>query len=137
MLALSNVGVSFGYQPSAQSLAAEPVTRVDPPVTTAPAVPGPSVSTSARSANPPARTDVKRMLTTVGGDVVAQCRGEDAYLVYWIPKQGYRTHDVVRGPAEVAKLQFKGHDREIELKIKCDDGVPRLKIEDEREDEGR
>lgn len=77
----------------------------------------------------------ERRLTTEGGYVVARCESAQAYLVYWSPAQGYRAEDVQRGPTETASLHFTGASREIEVKITCLAGEPRLSVEEEDEDE--
>jgi hypothetical protein len=72
-------------------------------------------------------------LSTRGGTVIAGCRPSGAYLVGWSPAPGYRAEDVVRGPDEVARLKFEGDGEEIEVSVRCVDGV--LLPEIEREDD--
>lgn len=133
LLALSLVGETFGDE-SSPLLAADTVTPVESPATSQPTS---SPSGSATATPALTQTGPERLLTSAGGSIVARCHGTDAYLVYWTPAQDYRVHDVERGPAEAAKLKFEGQGREYELKVRCVNGVPRVRIEDEREDEGR
>ena len=78
---------------------------VTPPSTT---TPGP----------PPDRT-----ISTKAGSVVAQCRGDLAYLVGWSPAPGYKASGIKRGPAATAKLEFEGHERKLRVSVVCTDGV--------------
>ncbi len=134
LLALSLVEENFANQSNPPSLVADPVGQDGEPPTSGQPVP---TSRSSPTAHPaPNGSGVDRLLNTAGGNVVARCQGAQAYLVYWTPAQGYRIHDLVRGPAEAAKLKFEGPGGEFELQIKCADGVPRAKIENEHE-EGR
>lgn len=137
LLALSLVGETFGDE-SSPLLAADTVTPVESPQAISQPTPGqlaPTGGSATATALP--QTGPERLLTSAGGSVVARCHGTDAYLVYWTPAQGYRAHDVERGPAGVAKLKFEGQGREYELNVRCVSGVPSAKIEDEREDETR
>jgi hypothetical protein len=143
LLALSLVDGTFEEE-SSQLANADPVVPAEPPPATSPVAnpshptPGPSDSTSPTPA--PARSGgTPRQLTSTGGSVVARCYGADAYLLYWTPAPGYRAHDVMRGPAATARLEFEGRAGEQHLTIQCVNGVPRLKTEAEthERDDGR
>jgi hypothetical protein len=66
----------------------------------------------------------RRALATSGGTVVAECRGADVALVSWTPDQGYRATDVDRGPDDDAEVTFAGSGHDIEVEVRCVDGVP-------------
>src|SRR5258708_2269031 len=74
----------------------------DPP--TGSAAPSHPASATPKSATPSDVAKNQRSLSSVGGTVVANCRTGGAYLVYWSPAPGYHVDDVVRGPAEPARL---------------------------------
>ncbi len=66
----------------------------------------------------------ERSLSFAGGTVVAHCRNGGAYLVYWSPAPGYHVDDVVRGPADPARLTFEGRGNELKVAITCVTGTP-------------
>ena len=88
-----------------------------------------SVSASPQEPPSPSPTwqdnPVERMLSVVGGSVVARCSAAGAYLVSWSPAQGYKAEDVRRGPAAVARVEFENHDgRHSVMAVRCVDGTP-------------
>ena len=87
-----------------------------------PSVPAPPTSPAAPTPGPP------RQFNTEEGVVVAQCIGQQTYLVSWSPAPGYRVDDVRRGPTLVAKVQFEmfGSHREAVVAVECSTGTPRL-----------
>jgi hypothetical protein len=78
-----------------------------------------------------AATGSERSLSSVGGNVVARCQSGGAYLVYWSPAPGYRVDDVVRGPAQPARLQFQGQGREVKVSVSCVNGTPQATTREE------
>jgi hypothetical protein len=135
LLALSLVDGTFEDGSSRLSTADTAVQdEPAPPPTTSPAA-SPSRPTagprgSASPAPAPARSaSTPRQLSSDGGSVVARCYGDYAYLLSWTPAPGYRAHEVMRGPAAVARVEFEGRAGEYHLTIQCVNGVPRLKAE--------
>jgi hypothetical protein len=135
LLALFLVGGTFEDE-SGQLSNAEAAVPAAPPPATSPAVspshPTRSPSGSARPRPAPARTSgAPRQLTSTGGSVVARCYGADTYLMAWTPAPGYRAHEVMRGPAVTARIEFAGRTGEHHLTIQCVNEVPHLKTETE------
>ncbi len=131
LIALSAIGVGTADGPI-RSLTTNPQavpTRVpgDTP-TNPPTSPGPPPTTTAGASS-------ERTVTSPGGNVVAACRASGAYLVGWSPAPGYRAEDVVRGPAQPARLTFKKPEREIKVTVRCANGVVQASIDDEPEDD--
>jgi hypothetical protein len=77
--------------------------------------PSPSASTSA---------DAGQLLTAPDGTAVAVCQNGNARLVYWSPQQGYEVARVVRGPAPVATVIFRGSGGGEVMKVSCDGTQP-------------
>jgi hypothetical protein len=73
------------------------------------------------SATPPAAGDgaVTRELAAGVGRVTARCAGGRVTLQNWSPAQGYRTDDVVRGPATTASVKFKSAADEYAVVVSC------------------
>jgi hypothetical protein len=68
------------------------------------------------------------VFTSRGGTVAARCDGDQAYLVYWTPAQGYHTDDINRGPARMASVTFEGRGPEVRIVITCAGSVPKSDI---------
>ncbi|MGI5215144.1 septum formation initiator [Plantactinospora sp. CA-290183] len=66
----------------------------------------------------------RRLLSTPGGTVVAECTGQRVWLASWTPAQGFRVQDVDRGPDDDAELTFRGSGRHIEVEVECPAGEP-------------
>ena len=81
-------------------------------------------------------TPVERLLSSTGGTVVARCANGMAFLVYWSPAQAYRVDDVVRGPAEMARVTFAGARREVKLSVSCVGDVPQADVRQEEREPG-
>jgi hypothetical protein len=97
-------------EPTAQpSATPEPTTTPEPTATPEPTESGgrPSVITSA------------------GGTVVARCAGDDLVeLLSWSPAQGFSVDNAEHGPAREVEVEFESEDDDVEMKIRCVDGVP-------------
>ncbi|MEV4655948.1 septum formation initiator [Micromonospora sp. NPDC049301] len=78
-----------------------------------------SATPSAGPAAPTASSGVRRVFATEGGTAVAECGAAGVRLVSWAPAQGYRVHDVDRGPDDDVEVRFKGSAGEYELKVRC------------------
>jgi serine/threonine-protein kinase len=98
---------------------------VDTGVTGPPPSPRPTTGPSGATTGPA----TQRRLNSVGGYVLAQCQGENAYLVYWSPAPGYRVRDVDRGPHDDVRVRFESGDREVEMRVTCAGGEPRAAVE--------
>ena len=59
------------------------------------------------------------LLVSQGGSVMASCKSGRAYLQYWSPNQGYRSDDVLRGPARQASLVFETFRSELQMLVTC------------------
>ena len=56
--------------------------------------------------------------------MVAACQQAGAYLISWIPQQGYEVQDVARGPAVTARVVFFSNANSVTMVVTCTDGVP-------------
>ena len=81
----------------------------------------PGVSPTATSSSALAS---RRVLSTPGGTVVAQCDGGNVLLISWTPAQGYRVREVDQGPDDKAELTFAGSGSKIEAEVRCLAGEP-------------
>ncbi|GIG89990.1 septum formation initiator [Plantactinospora endophytica] len=73
---------------------------------------------------PTGADDSRRLLSTPGGTVVAECAGRQVWLTAWTPAQGYRVGEVERGPDDDAEVTFHGSGQRIEVEVECADGKP-------------
>ncbi len=64
------------------------------------------------------------LLSSSGGNVVADCASAGAYLLSWSPQQGYAASSVVRGPAAAAKVVFESGQTAVTMVVTCPGGVP-------------
>ncbi|WP_422735337.1 septum formation initiator [Micromonospora sp. WMMD729] len=74
---------------------------------------------STASAAPSASAGVRRSFATGGGTAVAECGPDGVRLVSWAPAQGYRVHEVDRGPDDDVEVTFEGSAGKHELKVRC------------------
>ncbi|MFG3555905.1 septum formation initiator [Micromonospora sp. NPDC047557] len=89
------------------------------PAASGTASPGPATA-SAASPGP----GVRRSFATDGGTAVAECGPDGVRLVSWAPAQGYRVHEVDRGPDDDVEVTFEGSAGRHELKVRCIDTEP-------------
>jgi hypothetical protein len=102
------------------------------PPTSKSAPPSSSPSNPRSSASTPDRwRDPRKLLGSRGGTVIAQCHTGFAYLISWSPAQGFQAQDVMRGPAFMAGVTFKGLGREIRMSVSCPANTPHADIHDE------
>lgn len=70
----------------------------------------------------------KKVIKSKGGSVLAQCIQNKAYLLRWTAAQGYSVDDddddLIRGPAQGAKVKFESDDWKYTVSVGCRDGVP-------------
>jgi hypothetical protein len=116
----STAGTSNSAASSAAPTSPAPSTTNPSP---SPATPETSVST----ALPP----VRRLITSAGGSVLAECTGRDVVVVSWTPAQGYRVDDVDLEARRDVEVRFEGEDAEVRVKIRCADGWPVAEIEED------
>ncbi len=55
---------------------------------------------------------------------MAECQTAGAYLLYWVPDQGFQADEVYRGPASVASVTFRGAGATVVLHVSCNSGTP-------------
>jgi hypothetical protein len=55
---------------------------------------------------------------------MATCQSAGAYLVYWIPDQGFQAEDVYRGPAAIASVLFRGPTGSVVMRVTCNGDTP-------------
>lgn len=82
----------------------------------------PGANTSASASPPPSSAGT--LLVSADGSVMATCESAGAYLLYWIPDQGFQADDVVRGPAAVASVVFQNTTSRIVMRVSCSGGRP-------------
>lgn len=70
------------------------------------------------------------LLTSPDGSAEAMCTSAGAYLSYWSPQSGFEADDVMRGPAVVASVIFRGISGGIKMKVSCSGGVPVKRLVD-------
>jgi hypothetical protein len=113
------------------------------------AKPSNSAASSAPPASPPSTTDpsaspvapetsvstalspVRRLITSAGGNVLAECTGREVVVVSWTPAQGYRVDDVDVEARRDVDVRFEGEDTEVRVTIRCVDGRPVAEIEED------
>jgi hypothetical protein len=76
------------------------------------------------SASPVTGLSAGTLLTSPDGSAEAICTASGAYLSYWSPQPGFEVDDVVRGPAAVASVIFRGASSGIKMNVSCNGGVP-------------
>ncbi|NJC73799.1 septum formation initiator [Planosporangium thailandense] len=107
---------------------------VPAPATSAPSGAGAPATAAAQPTR--GTTDVDRLVSSPGGSAVARCAGGRAYLLSWSPEQGYRTDDVARGPAAVARVRFESHTDKVVLSVRCGDDGPQATVTRRADDHG-
>ncbi len=92
------------------------------------AAPGTGSTTGTPEASPPASVKPE-VITSPGGNVLAQCVGGRAELVSWSPAQGYHVDSVDRRPSRTAEIEFEAEHRDVEIRVRCVDGVPEATVD--------
>ncbi|WP_436760677.1 hypothetical protein [Streptosporangium sp. V21-05] len=91
--------------------------------------PAPTVTVTT-TATPTAEPGKSRLITTVGGKVIARCENGLVTLRSWSPAQGFQADDVERGPAERARVEFETEEDEVKVEVHCAaDGSPVHRIQ--------
>ncbi|MGK5738626.1 septum formation initiator [Micromonospora sp. URMC 103] len=101
----------------------------DPPSSAPAGVPAGTASPTAPG-SAPADSGSRRSFATGGGTAVAECAPAGVRLVSWAPRQGFRVHDVDRGPDDDVEVRFEGAAGKYELKVRCLGGEP-VAVEDD------
>jgi hypothetical protein len=103
-----------------------------PSADTSPSLRPSDVGTSPATESPPAvplPSAGRRLVTSVGGTVLVECRGQDVALISWTPAQGYRVDQVDGETGSDVEVRFEGEDGEVRVKVRCADGQPVAEIE--------
>jgi hypothetical protein len=77
------------------------------------------------------------LFTSPAGTVVASCEPAGAYLLSWIPAQGYGVDRVARGPAPLASVAFEAGPREVTMRVSCTGGTPVSSVSSEVDNGGQ
>lgn len=85
---------------------------------------GRNSASSRPSAGPTPTSAAGVLLTSPDGTAEAACTAAGAYLSYWSPQPGFEADNVVRGPAAVASVVFRGNSGGIKMRVTCQGGVP-------------
>lgn len=124
--ALARVNHALASEAAKATRSATPMPPVSSSAT--PLTPRTKKGSPSPSSAPPAPTPqpatVTKVLTSVGGTVVAGCQPAGAYLITWSPAQGYGATQVVRGPTATAKVTFDGFHKLVTMVISCRGGAP-------------
>jgi hypothetical protein len=79
----------------------------------------------------------RQALQSQAGMIMATCADGKAELATWIPKQGYRVDEVVRGPAAQASIWFESDKfDDVKAIVTCQDGRAVLTDQPELDDHG-
>lgn len=88
------------------------------PTTTAPAAePTASAPADVATAEP-------TVITSPGGTVVAACSDGLVELLSWSPLQGFHVDSADRGPDDSVDVDFESDETDVEVEVRCVDGVP-------------
>lgn len=139
LVALSLIGGGLGAHGVTPLTSTDTAANADlgAPNTSPSSAPPAGSSPAPNPSNPgPASTTSEQVLHSVGGFVVARCQLGRAYLVSWTPEQGYETHDVRRGPAGTASVEFEGAQGHVRLDVTCDNGAPHAHVQQADDDGG-
>lgn len=91
--------------------------------TTGPEPPGGTRRSEPASPPPVAGTAAGHTVATRGGTVIARCNPNDAYIIAWSPAPGYRSDDVVRGPAPWPSVTFVAPGDSVKIVVHCVNGL--------------
>jgi hypothetical protein len=131
--ALRLVGESISGTPggvlSQEQVGRELARSPSPGPTSAPAQP--ATPTPSATASPSGPAAVQKGFRARGGSVVAECRGTLAWLVSWAPAPGFGEHEVDRGPAAEAEVDFRGPAGRSKIKVRCAGGQPVAEVDED------
>ena len=126
MTAVSAIGTDiFGSGPTPLSQS-----EVDSELSTAPSPTSqPPSSTTSPPSSPPG--GVSRETTTAGGTVISRCEGALVRLLQTVPAQGFQVDADDDDLDDHPSVKFQSGDREIEVRLRCVDGVPHATVEED------
>lgn len=81
------------------------------------------------SSDPSQTVGQRKVLSSIGGTVIARCSGGLVRLESWSPANGFRTNHVDSGPDSTAEIEFESEHDRYKLEISCRSGVPTAQIE--------
>lgn len=142
LAAISSMGAGI-FGTSAEPMAQDEIARalsaqpaVAGPTPTEPAEPRPVAPTEPSATGTPTPGDMPTapggepaVIVSPGGTAVAQCTGGLVELLSWSPAQGYQVDRPDRGPDDEVEIEFESDDLDVEVTIRCVDGVPEATIE--------
>jgi hypothetical protein len=122
-LASEAAEASASHSPTATATAKPSRTAATPTPSAVPtsAAPTPDPATASAAVSSPSGGTV---LTSSGGEVLADCQAAGAYLISWSPSQGYEAGGVTRGPAATARVTFYSNANRVTMVVSCSTGVP-------------
>ncbi|OLF12898.1 hypothetical protein BLA60_06475 [Actinophytocola xinjiangensis] len=126
MTAVSAIGTDiFGSGPTPLSQS-----EVDSELSTAPSPTSqPPSSTTSPPSSPPG--GASRETTTAGGTVISRCEGGLVRLLQTVPAQGFQVDADDDDLDDHPSVKFQSGDREIEVRLRCVDGVPHATVEED------
>ncbi|MET0641660.1 MAG: septum formation initiator, partial [Jiangellaceae bacterium] len=71
------------------------------------------------------------LITSSGGNVLAECAGREVVVISWTPAQGYRVDDVDLEARSDVEVRFEGEETDVKVKIRCADGRPVAEIDED------
>lgn len=74
---------------------------------------------------------LRRLITSSGGNVLAECAGREVVVISWTPAQGYRVDDVDLEARSDVEVRFEGEETDVKVKIRCADGRPVAEIDED------
>jgi hypothetical protein len=130
LFALRFVGAGLDHE-AALPAGADSVVTVGPTASPTPTVSPSAAPTTARPpvvTPQPAHTGPDRLLTSIGGNVLAHCVDGQAFLVSWTPAPGFGAGDITRGPAATARVTFETSGAEYHVAVTCAGDVPQSTV---------
>jgi hypothetical protein len=131
LFALRFVGAGLDHE-AALPAGADTVVTVSPTASPMPSV-SPSAAPTTTAPPPvvtpqPAHTGADRLLTSIGGNVLAHCVNGQAFLVSWTPAPGFEASNISRGPATTARVTFEASGAEYHVAVTCAGDVPQSTV---------
>ncbi|HET6685760.1 MAG TPA: hypothetical protein VFH02_04450 [Jiangellaceae bacterium] len=74
---------------------------------------------------------LRRLITSSGGNVLAECAGREVVVISWTPAQGYRVDDVDLEARSDVDVRFEGEETDVKVKIRCADDRPVAEIDED------
>jgi hypothetical protein len=134
MTAVSAIGTDIfggGNNPLSASevddqLRSQTASPTSPPTTTSPTT-SPATTSTTTPAPPPGG---RRVTTpTAGGTVISRCEPGGVRVLQATPAQGFQVDPDDDGVDDHPSVKFQSGDREIEVRLRCVNGVPQATVE--------